>query len=272
MHYELYFDSLFLLNFGMNLLLLILVDQSTCHTATWYRLPAGAGIGAVCYLLPFLWKGTAAGKLIFCFLPGTVLMLWVAFPIRNLGGLWLYFRKQCFFTFLMGGVLAAVLRGFPAGRRFLPGICMVLGIGALFTMLFLRGRKREEEHSEYCEVFLAGTDGEARIQALIDSGNTLTEPISGEPVSVIDAGIFQSLWSGGLPHFRAIPYHSVGKKCGILKGYLVPQMTIRYRGVEKVCKNVYLAVSEEEIAGKEINMLLHPALLRQGDRKEQLWS
>ena len=35
MHYELYFDSLFLLNFGMNLLLLILVDHSTCHVAVW---------------------------------------------------------------------------------------------------------------------------------------------------------------------------------------------------------------------------------------------
>ena len=38
MHYELYLDSLFLLNFGMNLLLLSLVDHSMGHTATWYRL------------------------------------------------------------------------------------------------------------------------------------------------------------------------------------------------------------------------------------------
>ena len=36
MHYELYLDSLFLLNFGMNLLLLCLVDHSMGHTATWY--------------------------------------------------------------------------------------------------------------------------------------------------------------------------------------------------------------------------------------------
>ena len=43
MHYELYLDSLFLLNFGMNLLLLCLVDHSMGHTATWYRLLAGAG-------------------------------------------------------------------------------------------------------------------------------------------------------------------------------------------------------------------------------------
>lgn len=53
MHYELYLDSMFLLNLGMNLLLLIMVDHSTCRTATWYRLLCGAGIGAVCYLLPF---------------------------------------------------------------------------------------------------------------------------------------------------------------------------------------------------------------------------
>ena len=60
MHYELYLDSMFLLNLGMNLLLLIMVDHSTCRTATWYRLLAGAGVGAVWYLFPFLWKGTAA--------------------------------------------------------------------------------------------------------------------------------------------------------------------------------------------------------------------
>ena len=50
MHYELYLDSMFLLNLGMNLLLLIMVDHSTCRTATWYRLLCGAGIGAVCSL------------------------------------------------------------------------------------------------------------------------------------------------------------------------------------------------------------------------------
>ena len=92
MHYELYLDSLFLLNFGMNLLLLCLVDHSMGHTATWYRLLAGAGVGAVWYLFPFLWKGTAAGKLLLCFLPGTILMLYVTFHIRSLGTLWNYFR------------------------------------------------------------------------------------------------------------------------------------------------------------------------------------
>ena len=101
MHYELYLDSMFLLNLGMNLLLLIMVDHSTCRTATWYRLLCGAGIGAVCYLLPFLWKGAALLKLLLCMLPGTLLMLTVTFRIRNWHSLWSYFRKQMYDTFLL---------------------------------------------------------------------------------------------------------------------------------------------------------------------------
>ena len=89
-----------------------------------------------------------------------------------------------------------------------------------------------------------------RIHALVDSGNTLTEPISGAPVSVLDARIFYRLWPEGLSGFRVIPYHSVGKKSGILKGYPVPQMTLIQQGVEREYRNVYLAVSEEEIAEK----------------------
>ena len=271
MYYELYLDSLFLLNFGMNLLLLSLVDHSMGHTATWYRLSAGAGIGAGCYLLPFLWKGTVTGKLLLCFLPGTLLMLYVAFPIRSLRVLWSYFRKLMLSTCLTGGILAAVLRGFPLGRRYLPGICMVLGVGAFSVWLLIRGRKREAEQAGYCDVLLQGAAETLRIHALVDSGNTLTEPISGAPVSVLDARIFERLWPEGLPGFRAIPYHSVGKKSGILKGYPVPQMTIISQSVEREYRNAYLAVSGEEIAGEELPMLINPALLQEtrGTRRKK---
>lgn len=266
MHYELYLDSLFLLNFGMNLLLLSLVDHSMGHTATWYRLFAGAGAGAACYLLPFLWKGTAMGKLLLCFLPGTLVMLFLAFPIRSLESLWVYFRKQMLATFLVGGILAALLRGFPLGRKYLPGIGMILGLGVFSGWLLVRGQKKEAGNAAYCEVELQGETGKMRICALVDSGNTLIEPISGAPVSVLDAQTFYRLWPEGLPGFRAIPYHSVGKKSGILKGYPVPQMMIIQQGVEREYRNVYLAVSEEEIAGEEIPMLIPPALLQETEK------
>lgn len=262
MHYEIYVDSLFLLNFGMNLLLLGLVDHSMGHTATWYRLLAGAGVGAVWYLFPFLWKGTAVGKLLLCFLPGTVLMLYVTFHIRSLGTLWSYFRNLMLSTFLIGGVLTALLRGFPTGRNYLPGIGMVLGVGAFSAWILVRGKKKEAGRAAYCDVVLQGAEGPMRIHALVDSGNTLTEPVSGAPVSVLDARTFHRLWPEGLPGFRAIPYHSVGKKSGILKGYPVPWMMIIQQGVEREYRNVYLAVSDE-IAGEELLMLIHPGLLQE---------
>ena len=262
MHYELYLDSLFLLNFGMNLLLLSLVDHSMGHTATWYRLLSGAGIGASCYLLPFLWKGTATGKIMICFLPGTLLMLYAAFPIRSPRALWIYFRKQMLTTFLLGGILVALLRGFPPARKYLPGVSLILGMGAFSGLILLWGKKRETADAGYCDVLLQGTEKTMCIHALIDTGNTLTEPISKAPVSVLDARVFHQLWPEGLPRFRAIPYHSVGKKSGILRGYQVPQITIVRQGVEYKYRDVYLAVSGEEIAGEEIRMLLNPALLQ----------
>ena len=142
---------------------------------------------------------------------------------------------------------------------------MTLGVGAFSGWILVRGRKKEAEQACYCEVVLQGAEGPLRIHALVDSGNTLTEPISGAPVSVLDARIFYRLWPEGLPGFRVIPYHSVGKKSGILKGYPVPQMTLIQQGVEREYRNVYLAVSEE-IAGEEIQMLLPPALLQETNK------
>ncbi len=260
MHYELYLDSLFLLNFGMNLILLSMVDHSTCHTATWYRLLCGAGLGAGSYLLPFLWKGSATVKVLSCFLPGTVLMLYVSFGIRSLKMLWYYSRKLMLDTCLLGGILVAVVRSFPACVKYLTCVVPLLGLGSLFALLIVKGREKEVTQKTYCNVVLQGETESIRVRAIVDSGNTLTEPISRAPVSVIDAQVFHRLWPEGLPGMRVIPYHSVGKKSGILYGYPIPQIVIARQGVEKVCKQVWLAVSEEEVGGETFVMLLHPSL------------
>lgn len=99
-----------------------------------------------------------------------------------------------------------------------------------------------------------------RVTALIDSGNSLTEPISGKPVSIIDRGVFCELWEQNAP-FRAIPYRSIGKKHGILQGYLLPELKIEMEGIEKRFENVYVAVSEEYAGG--MRMILNPALMQE---------
>ena len=174
MHYELYLDSIFLLHFGMNLLLLIMVDHSTCRTATWYRLLWGAGIGAVCYLLPFLWKGAVLLKLLLCMLPGTLLMPVVTFRIREWRALLEYFRKQLYATFLLGGILVAALRGIPAGTQYAPGVVFALGMGAFAVRILLWRYQRESEDGVQCKVVLRGREQTLCIAAIVDSGNTLS--------------------------------------------------------------------------------------------------
>lgn len=155
--------------------------------------------------------------------------------------------------------------GIPNGKKLYAWDRYDPGSRSILRLDTCAGAQKEAEQSCYCEVVLQGAEGPLRIHALVDSGNTLTEPISGAPVSVLDARIFYRLWPEGLSGFRVIPYHSVGKKSGILKGYPVPQMTLIQQGVEREYRNVYLAVSEE-IAGEEIQMLLPPALLQETNK------
>ena len=259
MHYEVYLDSLFLLNFGMNLCVLLLVDQSTYHTATWYRLLLGAGVGAGCYLLPFFGGGIVS--LLLSGVGGMLLMLWVTFRIRSLSALWCYIRRLFGDTFLLGGILLALLRTIPGTGRYLPGVCTVLGLGALACLGICRSRKQACETRGCHRVRIVGESGEQILSAVLDTGNTLTEPISGAPVSVIQEAYFRELWSAEPPGLRVIPYHSIGRKRGILRAYPVPELWIETDGIWKRCENVYLAVSGEELAGEEIALLLHPALL-----------
>lgn len=104
-------------------------------------------------------------------------------------------------------------------------------------------------------------------------GNSLIEPISGKPVSVIEHSLVTKLWEEEPRIFRAIPYHSIGKRHGILKGYLLPELRIERNGVTKICRDVYIAVCEEYLMSEEnedvsVKMILNPRLFEDGKHLE----
>jgi hypothetical protein len=106
-----------------------------------------------------------------------------------------------------------------------------------------------------------------KVNALVDSGNSLVEPISGKPVCVVGKKVYETLWGGETEGFRVIPYHSIGKSRGVLPGYLLPRLEIELEGLERVFENVYIAVSDGEISGMEdagaesVKMIINPGLL-----------
>lgn len=280
MYYELYVDSLFLVNFVMNLYLLLLVNQSTNRTATRFRLMLGAAVGAFCYLLPFFIGGPILLRYLSGAFAGMAAMIFTAFHIGNRKAFFLICRKLLVYSFLMGGCILFFIRTVPICRRFLTGIFGVMGIGAVIFLFLFYGKRSEEKSGEssLCKVTLVSNKKAVTVTALLDSGNSLIEPISKKPVCVVESSVLADLWD--MPdmidakapfnnhNFRVIPYHSIGRKQGILYGYLLEELQIEINGMVKVCHNVY-AASSEEIEGRDaggeegVKMILNPDLLKE---------
>lgn len=275
MRYELYVDSLFLVNFVMNLYILMLVNRSTLRTAAPWRLLFGAALGGGCYLLMFMLNLPVPLKL-FLGAAGAVGMLPVAFPVRGLRNLLKLTEKMLIFSFCMGGALLFLLRSFSVGENALTGIFGILGVGGIVCVFLGRFPWESKPENSFCRVTLVRGEKQVTVSALIDSGNSLVEPISGKPVCVVDEEIFQGLWESGGQLFRAVPYHSIGKKRGILEGYLLPELHVELDGMRKVFHEVYIAVSPETISAADvpeaesIKMIINPRILLKAKRGKKI--
>lgn len=266
MKYELYVDSLLLINFVMNLYLLILVKRSSLCTATPGRLIGGAAFGAVAYFLPFILPGPAWFKLILGMVLGTAGMICIAFWVVSVRSFFRILEKMLIYSFFLGGMLLFLIRSIPALGNGLTNIFSIMGIGGAGFLFLTRFLKDKKKNHSLCRATLIRKGDKMTVAALMDSGNSLIEPISGKPVSIIEKNIFQSLWKEEVSGYRAIPYHSIGKKRGILQGYLLQELLIEVDGEVKSCREVYVAVSEElcsEGSGSgHVKMILNPALLQ----------
>ena len=270
MHYELYIDSLFLVNFVMNLYLLLLVDLSTLRTATRSRLLLGAGVGGVCGLLPFMLPGPILTKVCASALAGTVGMILITFPVRGIRMFLKLLKRLLLYSFCMGGVLLFLIRSFPRFRSFFTGISGILGVGGISFLFLSRARERKEPKDSICRAELVCPGERFWVTALVDSGNSLVEPISGKPVCIVSEQLLNRLREKLPPGYRAIPYHSIGKKRGILEGYLLPELIVELDGIRKSFTQIYIAAGPEGISetddekAESVKMIINPMLFLKG--------
>ncbi len=266
MYYELYVDRIFLIHFVMNLYLLLLVNRSLMCSATRLRLILGAAANAGMYLVVLLCRMPLRCKMPLGFVLGTVLMIGIAFRVRSWEAFWKIGVKCLMFSWFLGGALLFLLRIWAQLPGISVGFAAIFGLGALLVMGVGYLQERSEQKKYLCKVTLIHKQNRLVVTALVDSGNSLIEPISGKPVSVIEKKIFENLWGTEDALYRAIPYHSIGKKHGILQGYLLEELQIEANGVRKNCKEIYVAVSEEDICDScqqedGIRMIVNPGLL-----------
>lgn len=139
------------------------------------------------------------------------------------------------FGFSAGAVIFALLQLSLGGiadskNQVLP---MLLGAAGLGFACFVLGRDQN-----YLPVELTLGDQTVRLTALRDTGNFLTDPVTGKPVLVVDAKIAGKLTGlplpalqnpvdtiGTYPGLRLIPYQTVGGS-GFMLGLKIPKAKV----------------------------------------------
>ena len=144
----------------------------------------------------------------------------------------------------------------------------VWGIGTVILFVFItKIYGKVSGKSEFSEVLLKfGQNEVCRVNALVDSGNGLIEPISKTPVSLVEEKVVEPYKEYFQKEkFRVIPYHSIGNSHGILEAYFIEKMEIKKDGESIIIENPLIAVTEENISvNKRYQMILHPTILKQG--------
>lgn len=104
-------------------------------------------------------------------------------------------------------------------------------------------------------------DKKYQVRGLIDTGNGLRDPISNQPVSVLETKIAKKiLEEKAEKNFRYVPYRTIGKSEGVLPVFRVDRMCV-HRDTDYWIETPLIAISEEEISAEgEYEMILNPNL------------
>lgn len=227
MYYELYIDIFFLVNFMMDSLLLFSLRRILRCPVRAGRVFLGGATGAGLTCLMVAVSMPAGIKIPVFFVGISGAMLCVGLRIRTVKE---FFRALGFLyvtAFLFGGILQALHPYIRTVSLFFAAAVVSYYILNGCWKMLIRQRNMQKK---ICEVTLCTTSGEYHIKALSDTGNVLTDTITGEPVCVIGAGLARKIWGEGMPGengggIRYIPYRTVNGE-GIMPVIRIEKMCI----------------------------------------------
>ena len=255
MTYNVYADVILLNNFTMDFLLLTTVQRMMKLKARRGGIVlaslAGAfyALAAILIPLPVFFVQTfftCAGM--------STLMTLLAFRLnspaavlRAIGGLYL------------AAVLAAGIMEFfcPFGwfSAFWLYAAAALACAWLLPVLWRVAGRSAIRGRELCEVTIACGELCVKARALIDTGNHLTEPVSGKPVSILAGDAGRELLESA-QGCLLVPYRSVGKDGGLLPAVRADRMEIQGSGWKQTVERPLIAVSARPLSREDSYQML----------------
>ena len=268
MYYKLYIDSVFILQLTSNLYLLSLAGRILKCTATHGRILMGAALGAlmVCgaILVP---AGTVGIRILASTIPVSMCMLYVTFRIRHRSKLIYASLVMAGCGFFLGGTMIWILNRLRMVLKGDVSLAFTLIAGYLSYLLLLKTvgflRRKRESSLKTVVIRVPEPEREIPVRALLDTGNHLTDPLSGEPVCVISEKLAGEISACFRPEkYHAVPFRSIGRESGILDAYELPELLIEEEECRIRKEHVIVAICNTGISEESIyQMILHPRLL-----------
>ena len=245
---QIYGDVVMGLNFGVDYLLLLATDRLAGIPASGGRRALGAGLGAaysgMCLMPGFSFLAGWLWRLVFLGLMAMTAFGWSRSAWRRCG---------------IFGMLSMALGGLALGVGVMDLKTLLLAAGGLWALCRFAVTAVGEKS---CVPVVLRRDGkELHLLALRDTGNSLRDPITGEPVLVAGADVAEELlgWSREEivhpvetiskrmePGLRLIPYRAVGQP-----GSLLPALRFRDARIGKAKRDVLVAFAPEELGRGE---------------------
>lgn len=249
-----YLDLLMGLNFLVDFLLLLSVQQLTGFPLQWKKITLAALFGGIysgmCLLPGVQFLGNGLWRLV-----SLAIMTMIAFGINATA-----IQRGAVFS-LLSMALGGAAMGIRQNHLF--GLLLCGFVIWLLCRLSFRGNMGQQE---YVAVELRYGDREIRTQALRDTGNLLQDPVTGERVLVAGVQLGAELLgitekelrnpvelviSGKIPGMRLIPYHSVGQAGGML-----PMLRIHHVKIGSTYSDALVAFAAERIGNESCYQML----------------
>ncbi|MDE7203459.1 MAG: sigma-E processing peptidase SpoIIGA [Lachnospiraceae bacterium] len=261
--YEIYIDVFLVQNVLMDLQLLFLTLLLLKEKIIFLRLLAASlagGVGAVIILVSGIGFGVTYILLVLALDAG---MLLVCLQQPNKRGITL--QKLAMGIIYLHGMVFAYGKLLECADRLVGNWLaqiMVTAVIAVIVFFMLACRRLAESRCIY-EVTLVEGEENVVYKALFDTGNLLTDPVSGKPVSVAEETDLTKRWLERYPQkYKIIPYQSVGKVHGVLEGIVVDELVIQKEREQVVKKGAVVALYKGKLSKDgAFQMILNHSLM-----------
>lgn len=267
---NIYIDVYFGFNFLMDFLVILILEIIVKSKKAVVRGIISSIIGALyaVILLVFNMKG---GMIYFLtYIVISEIMLWISLGKQtikdNLKNIIILYG----ITFFMNGIINLLYYGFDGSQNIVMranntyygkiNIFIVLIIGVILCIVI---KKYSDSITKYIKnlgniykVSVVLGSKEIELKALRDTGNSLVEPMTGKPVSIVEKSTVNQFKNETIKYLL-IPYNSVGKKHGLLEAFIADKISVDGIEIEKAIIGIYNGKLSQN---NKYEMILNPNL------------